>query len=85
MKLSHRQHDVLKRMAAGSVLVVSLEPGTTGSEQRCWIGSEEMLPMTVNALIAAGLVERIRAIRTVGGLTSSYVVSSAGQAALDAS
>jgi hypothetical protein len=83
MKLTDRQHDVLKRMADGGVLFVRLEPRPTGMEQRCWIGTVELLPMTVNALIAAKLVERDRAFRTSGGLTASYVVSPAGRAALN--
>jgi hypothetical protein len=85
MKLTARQHDVLTRMVEGGVLFVSLEPGATGMEQRCWIGAVEVLPMTANALIAARLVERDRAFRTGGGLRASYVVSPAGRAALNLS
>jgi hypothetical protein len=82
VKLTDRQHDVLKRMAQGGVLFVKFEPSEAGMQQRCWIGTVELLPMTVNALIAARLVERDRAFRTGGGLTASYIMSSAGQAAL---
>jgi hypothetical protein len=85
MKLSARQHDVLKRMAQGGVLFVSLKPGEGGVEQTCWIGTAELLPMTINALITAGLIERDRMFRSGGRLTTSYVMSHAGQAALDAS
>ncbi|MGH7335635.1 MAG: hypothetical protein ACREKS_23380 [Candidatus Rokuibacteriota bacterium] len=85
MKLSARQHDVLKRMAQGGVLFVRLEPSEGGTQQACWIGTVELLPMTVNALIAARLIERDRTFKTGGGLTTSYVMSLAGQAALKAS
>lgn len=82
MKLSGRQHDVLLRMAQGGVLFVRLEPTETGLEQTCWIGTAELLPMTVNALITARLIERDTIVRTGGGLTASYVMSFAGRAAL---
>jgi hypothetical protein len=85
VKLTDRQHDVLKRMAQGGVLFVRLEPSETGVQQRCWIGTFEILPMTANALIVARLVQRDRAFRTGGGLTATYVMSPAGQAALIAS
>jgi hypothetical protein len=85
MKLTDRQHDVLKRMAQGGVLFVRLEPGAAGMEQKCWIGAVELLPMTVNALIAAQLIQRDKTSRTGGKLTASYVMSTAGQAALDLS
>jgi hypothetical protein len=86
VKLSARQREVLERLAGGGVLMVRLEPGEAGVLlQRCWIGTVELLPMTVNALIAAGLLDRIRALKTAGGLTATYVMGSAGQAALDAS
>jgi hypothetical protein len=82
VRLTDRQHDVLKRMARGGALFVRLEPSAAGMRQRCWIGTVELLPMTVNALIAARLVERDKAYRTAAGLTASYVMSPAGQAAL---
>src|SRR5262245_57783099 len=63
-------------------LFIRLRPSEAGMQERCWIGTAELPPMTVNALIAARLVTRDRAFRTVGGLTASYVVSPAGQAAL---
>lgn len=85
MKLTDRQHDVLKRMAQGGVLFVRLDPSAAGMQETCWIGTVELFPMTVNALIAARLVERDRAFRTGGVLTASYVMSPAGQAALAAS
>ncbi len=86
VKLSDRQHDVLKRMAQGGVLFVRLEPSEGGPQQTCWIGTVELLAMTVNALIAARLIERDRTYRTGGGLTTtSYVMSVAGRAALEAS
>jgi len=82
MKLSDRQREVLERMAQGRELFIRLRPSEAGMQERCWIGAAELPPMTVNALIAARLVKRDRAFRTVGGLTASYVVSPAGQAAL---
>ena len=85
MKLSERQHDVLRRMAQGGVLFVRLEPSEAGLQETCWIGTLELLPMTVNALITARLVERDKIFRRAGGLTASYVMSFAGQAALQAS
>src|SRR5262249_52956238 len=45
-----------RRMAEGGVLFVRLEPSAAGMEQTCWIGTAELLPMTVNALITAGVV-----------------------------
>jgi hypothetical protein len=83
MKLTDRQHDVLKRLAEGGRLFVRLEPGESGTQERCWIGTVELAPMTVNALIAARLIERHQAFRTGGGLTASYVMSVAGRGALD--
>ena len=82
MKLSERQHEVLKRMAQGGILFVRLEPSAAGLEETCWIGTIELLPMTINALITARLIERDKTFRSGGALTSSYVVSYAGQAAL---
>jgi len=82
MKLSERQHDVLTRMAQGGVLFVKFEPSEAGAQETCWIGTVELLPMTVNALIAARLIQRNKTFRTGGSLTASYVMSSAGQAAL---
>jgi len=82
MKLSERQHEVLKRMAQGGVLFVRLEPGEAGLEETCWIGTIELLPMTVNALITARLIERDKTFRRGAALTASYVMSYAGQAAL---
>lgn len=85
VKLTDRQHDVLTRMAQGGVLFVRFEPGEAGVQETCWIGTVELLPMTVNALIAARLIQRDKTFRTAGRLTASYVVSSAGQAALSGS
>ena len=85
MKLTDRQHDVLQRMAQGGVLFVKLESGPTGIQQTCWIGTVELLPMTVNALMASQLIQRAKTLRAGGVLTASYVVSSAGQAALNGS
>jgi hypothetical protein len=85
MKLSDRQQDVLKRMAQGGVLFVRFEPSEGGPQQMCWIGPVELLAMTVNALITARLIERDRTYKTGGGLTTSYVMSVAGRAALAAS
>jgi hypothetical protein len=82
MKLSERQHEVLKRMAQGGVLFVRLEPSEAGMQETCWIGTVELLPMTINALITARLIERDKVFRSSGGLTASYVMSFAGQAAL---
>jgi hypothetical protein len=84
VKLSARQHDVLRRMAEGGVLFVRLEATAAGMEQTCWIGTVELLPMTVNALITAGLVARDKTV-SADRLTASYVLSYAGQAALHAS
>ncbi len=85
MKLSDRQRDVLSRMAQGGVLFVRFEPSEEGPQQKCWIGTMELLGMTVNALIVARLIERDRTYKTGGGLTTSYVMSLAGRAALEAS
>ena len=83
MKTSDRQREVLEWMAQGRELFrrdsSRVRPACSS---KCWIGTVELPPMTVNALIAARLVKRDRAFRTVGGLTASYVVSPAGQAAL---
>lgn len=73
------------RIAQGGVLFVRLERSESGTQESCWIGTVELLPMTVNALIAARLIERERTFRTGGVLTASYVMSVAGQAALQAS
>ena len=54
-------------MAQGGVLFVRLDPSAAGMQETCWIGTVELFPMTVNALIAARLVERDRAFRTGGG------------------
>jgi hypothetical protein len=85
MKLSERQQHVLERMAHGGVLFVRLEPSEAGVQETCWIGAVELLPMTVNALITARLIERDKIFRRTGGLTASYVMSFAGQAALKVS
>jgi hypothetical protein len=67
------------------VLFVRLEQSEAGTQQTCWIGTVELLPMTVNALIAARLIERDRVFRKSGGLTASYVLNFAGQTALHVS
>jgi hypothetical protein len=85
VKLSERQHQILERMAHGGVLFVRLEPSEVGVQETCWIGAVELLPMTVNALITARLIERDKTFRKTGGLTASYVMSFAGQAALKVS
>jgi hypothetical protein len=86
VKLSQPQREVLERMAHGGVLFVRLEPGEAGVRETCWIGTVELSPMTVNALITARLVEeQDKTPRKGGGLTTSYVMSYAGQAALQAS
>ena len=85
MKLSERQHEILKRMAQGGVLFVRLEPSEAGTLETCWIGTAELVPMSVNALITARLIERDQTVRRGGGLTASYVMSLAGQAALHVS
>lgn len=86
VKLSLPQRDVLERMAHGAVLFVRLQKTETGVQQMCWIGSVELLPMTVNALITARLIEqRDKIAQKSGVLTASYVMSYAGQAALQAS
>jgi hypothetical protein len=84
MKLSDRQHDVLKRMARGGVLFVRFEASEEGPQQTCWIGTVELLAMTVNALIVSRLIEADRTYQTGGGRTTSYVMSVAGRAALEA-
>jgi hypothetical protein len=86
MKLSQPQREVLERMAQGGVLFVRLEPREAGVQETCWIGTVELAPMTVNALITARLVEqRDKIPGKGGGLTASYVMSFAGQAALQVS
>jgi hypothetical protein len=86
VKLSLPQREVLERMAHGAVLFVRLEPTEAGVQQTCWIGSVELPPMTVNALITARLLEqRDKISQKSGSLTRSYVMSYAGQAALQAS
>jgi hypothetical protein len=83
VKLSQPQREVLERMAQGGVLFVRLVRSEGIVEQTCWIGPVELAPMTVNALITARLVERQDSVsRKAGTLTSSYVMSYAGQAAL---
>lgn len=82
MKLSERQHEVLERMAHGGVLFVRLESSEAGIQETCWIGTVELLPMTVNALITARLIERDKIFKGSPGLTASYVMNFAGQAAL---
>ena len=72
-------------MAQGGVLFVRLEPSEEGQQQTCWIGGVELFSMTVNALITARLIERDRTYKTGAGLTTSYVVSRAGWAVLQAS
>src|SRR5512145_2913395 len=67
VKLSRPQRDVLARMATGGVLFVRLERTDSGVEETCWIGSFELHPMTVNALIAAGLIARQDEIRGKNG------------------
>lgn len=86
MKLSRSQRDVLARMATGGVLFVRLERTGSGVEETCWIGSFELNPMTVNALITAGLIARQDETRGKNGQrTASYAMSYTGQAALHAS
>ena len=86
MKLSRSQRDVLARMATGGVLFVRLERTGSGVEETCWIGSFELNPMTVNALITAGLIARQDETRgKTGQRTASYAMSYTGQAALHAS
>jgi hypothetical protein len=86
VKLSRSQRDVLARMATGGVLFVRLERTGSGVEETCWIGSFELNPMTVNALITAGLIARQDEVRGKnGGRTASYAMSYTGQAALHAS
>ena len=85
MKLTTRQRDVLARMAQGGILFVRFEPSEAGLQESCRIGTVELFPMTVNALIAARLIQRDRTFRSGAGLTASYVMSAAGRAALDAS
>jgi len=85
MNLSERQHEVLKRMAQGGVLFVRLEPGEAGTQQTCWIGTVELPPMTVNALITARLIERDTVVKKGGRVTASYFMNFAGQAALELS
>jgi hypothetical protein len=83
VKLSQPQREVLERMAQGGVLFVRLVRSEGVVEQTCWIGTVELPPMTVNALITARLVERQESVSKKGGsLTASYVMSYAGQAAL---
>ena len=72
-------------MAQGGVLFVRFESSETGLQESCWIGTVELLPMTVNALIAARLIQRDKTFRAAGRLTASYIMSSAGQAALGVS
>jgi hypothetical protein len=86
VKLSLPQREVLERMAHGGVLFVRLQPTEAGVEQTCWIGGIELPSMTVNALITARLLEqRDKVPQMNGALTASYVMSYAGQAALQAS
>jgi hypothetical protein len=86
VKLTQPQRDVLERLAGGRVLFVRLEPSAAGVQETCWIGTAELPPMTVNALITARLIEqRDKISRKDGALTASYVMSDAGQAALQAS
>lgn len=83
VKLSRPQREVLDRMARGGVLFVRFERTATGVQETCWIGGIELHPMTVNALIAAGLVARQDEVRGKdGGRTASYAMSYTGQAAL---
>ena len=85
MKLSERQREVLERLAHGGVLFVKLEPGEAGVQETCWIGTVELLPMTVNALITARLIERDKIFKRSGIQTVSYVMSFAGRVALHVS
>jgi hypothetical protein len=85
VRLSERQREVLERMSHGGVLSVKLEPGETGVHETCWIGAVGLLPMTVNALITARLIEPDKTFKSRGCQTTSYVMSFAGQAALKAS
>ena len=83
VKLSLPQRDVLQRLARDGVLTVRLTPGAAGVEQTCLLGSAELQPRTVNALIASGLLERQEdVLEKSGGRRSTYVVSAAGRAVL---
>lgn len=85
MRLSRPQRDVLTRLANGGVLFVRFERTDTGVEETCWIGGRELHPMTVNALIAAGLVAQQDVVAGKnGGRTASYAMSYTGQVALQA-
>lgn len=85
MKLSRSQRDVLARLAIGGVLFVRLERTEGGVQETCWIGSRELHPMTVNALITAGLIARQDEVQGRDGRrTASYSMSYTGRAALQA-
>ena len=85
MKLSRPQRDVLARLASGGVLFVRFERTESGVQETCWIGSFELNPMTVNALIAAGLIAQQDVVSGKnGGRTASYAMSYTGQVALQA-
>jgi hypothetical protein len=84
MKLSRPQRDVLTRVADGGVLIVRFERSGADVRQVCRLGGLEPHPMTVNALIVAGLLAPQDDVRdTSGRRTISYAVSYAGRAALD--
>jgi hypothetical protein len=83
VKLTRHQRALLERMAEGRVLFVRLERGDAGTRETCWIDTVQFEPMTVNALITAGLVEQQDDVRrNAGAQTLSYHVSSSGLAAL---
>lgn len=83
MKLSPPQRRVLEQMVHGAVLFVRLEPGDPGLREVCWIGELELPPMTVNALIAARLIEpEDPASGTGRSRTVAYGMSYAGRQAV---
>ena len=83
MKLTRSQRDVLTRLAEGGVLFVRLERTTAGVQETCWIGGIELHPMTVNALITAGLVAQQHVVPGKNGVrTASYAMTYTGQVAL---
>jgi len=85
VKLSRPQREVLARLETGGVLFVRYERTGTGVQETCWIGSFELHPMTVNALITAGLVAQQEVVPGKnGGRTASYAMSYTGQVALRA-
>ncbi|MGH7277550.1 MAG: hypothetical protein ACREJG_02585 [Candidatus Rokuibacteriota bacterium] len=82
MKLSGRQREVLEQMAYGHMLFVRLQRSGTEFRQTCWISNSELHAMTVNALIAARLIEpRAEVTGTGGTRTTEYAMSYAGREA----